>query len=242
MTWMGGDPMRRRAVAAAVLMMGVLAGMARGQEAMVPDPRWTANPGEEANIYRVPCPTAGNPIAMRHYLELRKAGDSVGMKEFVDGGHIVPVAERAGVLVIARDDPRPPRRAVTYTSPSDLADSAMRAGLADRDAPPVLLRVRFKDGPLAGQARFVPEDDVARLIPAAPSVAPRARPRALPPATPEARAAGLLRAAGALEKAGRPAAALADYREILARYPGTAAAREAAGRIEALAAAPPPRP
>jgi hypothetical protein len=234
--------MRRRATAgAAVLMMGVLAGMARGQEAMVPDPRWEPKPGDEATVYRIPCPAAGNPIAMRHYLGLRKAGDAVGMKEFVDGGHVVLVAERAGVLVIARDDPRPPQRSVTYTSPSDLADSAMRAGLADRDAPPVLLRVRFKDGPLKDQARFVPEDDVARLIPAAPSVAPRPRPRALPPATPEARAAGLLRAAEALEKAGRPAAALADYREVLAKYPGTDAARKAAGRIEALSA-PPPRP
>ncbi len=74
--------------------------------------------------------------------------------------------------------------------------------------------------------------------PAAPAEKDAEKPTAKAPAKKAApaasRAASLLAVAQALEKQGKPAAALENYRRIVEQFPGTPQAKAAAGRIEAI--------
>jgi hypothetical protein len=107
---------------------------------------------------------------------------------------------------------------------TEVVVSAFAGTISINEKPPKTLRlleIRPIDGPFRDQALYVTEPHVGRLIPA-------------PSPTADSRAATRLRSAQNLEKAGKAAAAIAMYRQIVKDFPGSPQAKAAAARLKAL--------
>jgi hypothetical protein len=200
--------------------------------AMVPDRNWDPKPGDQAEIFGGDAPSSQNYMGFREWAKFTEAGDAVGKNGLYDRRVIIALPMGTHVLVVKRYSPPPaPSRTMT---PEDYADLVISSSLnppAQRRQYP--LEVRVLDGEFKDQIRFVPEESVARMVPA--PVAPKAKPKYQPrPADPATRAATTLRSAQNLEKAKKVPAALGIYRQVVQDYPGTPEAKSAAERIRAL--------
>jgi hypothetical protein len=130
-----------------------------------------------------------------------------------------------------------------YIKKASLAAEAADKGKPAKPAPS---RVRGADDAFAGdvdEPSAKPEKSKSKSMdkPAADSKADKAEPdddASVPkskPAKTADRAAGLLKIAQNLEKAGKPAAALKNYRELVKSFPAAPASKTAKERIKALA-------
>lgn len=135
---------------------------------MVPDPSWTPAVGDEATVNLVPIPAAQTMPNLERYMKFRKAGDAVGMRQMIERKLIALVDDRAAVLVIDRHDFGPSPQPSRVLTGDQVAQQALAASRNHREYPPNILEVRFVSGPLRDELRFVPEDDVARLVPKPP--------------------------------------------------------------------------
>jgi len=104
------------------------------------------------------------------------------------------------------------------------ADDAFAGDVDEPSAKPARSKSKSMDKPSAGSKAEKDEPDDEATAP-----------KTKPAAKPVDRAAGLLRIAQNLEKAGKPAAALKNYRELVKSFPDAPAAKTAKERIKALA-------
>jgi hypothetical protein len=200
--------------------------------AMIPDRNWDPNPGDQAEIFGGDAPSSQNYIGFREWAKFTEAGDAIGKNGLYDRRVVIALPMGTRVLIVKRYSPPPaPSRTM---SPEDFADLAISTSLSapapKRQYP---LEVRILDGEFKDQIRFVPEESVARMVPA--PVSPKAKPKYQPkPADPATRAATTLRSAQNLERAKKVPAALGLYRQVVRDHPGTPEAKSAAERIRAL--------
>ncbi|MDR3621474.1 MAG: hypothetical protein P4L85_19140 [Paludisphaera borealis] len=126
-----------------------------------------------------------------------------------------------------------------YIKKASLASESAAKGMPAKPAP-APSRVRGADDAFAGDVEepsAKPEKEKAKsksMDKAEPDDDAPA-PKSKPAAKPADRATGLLKIAQNLEKAGKPAAALKSYRELVKSFPDAPAAKTAKERIKALA-------
>jgi hypothetical protein len=184
---------------------------------MMPDPDWSPQEGQRAEMIRDGVPALGD------------LGRFFGYMRRVEGQparhtSAARIARGTKVLIL----PMPSR----FYSGSAI-EQALEPG-PGRDDP---LSVRILDGPLEGRSVVVPRGSVGimRVVsasPPAPIPVPRkSKPR---PISPETRAATMLRSARNLEAAGKVPGAIRIYGDVSRDFPGTIQASEARAKIEAL--------
>lgn len=192
----------------------------------------SAQPGDEAEIYDASTPAGTEKTYLGQLIISKKANDQVGIDRLKEMRRAYLLPSGTKVLVIQlhlRKVDMTPSSSESYAS--DLQAGA--SGLAT-DRPVESVQVRILDGPFKDMALYVPVDSIA-LMKLPPPPSPQAKPK--PPekvATAESRAASLLSAGKNLEKAGKPKAALENYRKIAADFAETPSAKEAGERIKAL--------
>ena len=135
------------------------------------------------------------------------AEDSDTAKQLLADKKIAPLANGTSVEILRREDFKADGKSF-YTG----------------------LEVKVIDGPYRERTVWVFDDSVGKL-----RLADAATKPPVPPVDPEKRAETLLKAAQNLEKAGKVKPAIENYREIVAKYPKTPAARKAAERLKVLA-------
>jgi hypothetical protein len=202
--------------------------------AMVPDRNWIPAPGDHAEIYGGDAPAAPTPGDFRLWFKYADANDVAGKNGLYARKAVVNLTLGTKVLVVKRLRPEP---TITYIGDAtDLGRAAIRESSGGRNLPKAgefPLEVRVLDGEYKGQIRFVPEESVAKLVPA-PAVK-AARPAYFPKAADPAKvAATMLKSAQNLERAKKIPGALSIYRDVAKNHPGTPEAKVAAERIEAL--------
>jgi len=227
--------------AAVALMAGLVAGAARAEEDKPPPGK--PKVGEECTLADKASPFFDGPVPITYLAaddeawdklcDAEEKGNAPLLAQLVATGKVFAVPNGTRARVVDYEDgsyqvfiPKGPTKGRSgiiedrsvfklKAAPGRRKGAAAPAGDADHDAD--------ADPP------------PARDEPEAPGTkAPKAGP---PGVDPSARAAGLLRAAKALEQAGKPGPALASYRDLVAKYPDAPAARTARERIGALTAA-----
>ena len=193
-----------------------------------------AAPGDRGELDLQETPSSPSEAELGRFVLLEAARDRAGMDAMIEAGDVARLPAGTPFLVIRSLVERaPPPRAMTGAEMGRHIQAEVSRGPQARPLDAVELRVL--DGPLKGRAVFVQAEKLALYRPAPPPPpAPKAKP-APKVATPEGRALGLLNAGLALERAGKPEAALANYRRIVAEFSATPSAVAARGRIAALA-------
>ena len=154
--------------------------------------------------------------AWDEYVDASDAGDSRRLGRMVAAGKLLPVPNGTRARVIEYDDG-------TYRVLVLEGEYEARSGWVDEETVKPFGIPLKKPAPRASTRKKAGDGGPRKPAP-----------RAAAKVDDEARAASLLRTGKALEKAGKTEAALADYREVVARYPKSSAARSATERIRSM--------